>query len=122
VKKRDWYYTKVCKHAKNQKLLTSRGCEFIATQITHGVVKENARKVVQFAIVLHLLQQGRPMLKYEVVKSLFKFMQVPKNNKKHESDNSSWTMAKFMFQEVLKVTKAIVGILVVWLLVVMKFL
>ncbi len=55
VKKKDWYYYKVCKHAKNQKLFTSHGYEFIATQVTHGVVKDNAKKVVQFAIVLHLL-------------------------------------------------------------------
>ncbi len=55
VKKGDWYYYKVCKHAKNQKLFTSHGYEFIATQVIHGVVRENAKKVVQFAIVLHLL-------------------------------------------------------------------
>jgi exoribonuclease II len=44
VKKSDWYYYKVCKHAKNQKLFISHGCEFIATQVAHGVVKENAKK------------------------------------------------------------------------------
>jgi hypothetical protein len=59
------------------------GREFIPTQVAHGVVGENARKVVQFANVLHLLQQGRPLLEYEALKPLFKFLQVPKINKKH---------------------------------------
>ncbi len=55
VKKRDWYYYKICKHVKNQKLFASHGCEFIATQVAHGVVRHNAKKMVQFANVLHLL-------------------------------------------------------------------
>ncbi len=55
VKKGDWYYSKVCRHAKNQKLLTSHGYEFIVTQVAHGAVGKNVRKVVQFATMLHLL-------------------------------------------------------------------
>jgi exoribonuclease II len=55
VKKGDWYYSKVCKHAKNQKLFTYHGNEFIITQVAHGVVGKNVRKVVQFATMLHLL-------------------------------------------------------------------
>ncbi len=70
------------------------------------MARENARKVVRFAIVLHLLQQGCPMLEYEALKPLIKFLQVSKNNKKHWSDNSSWTMVEFMHQDVLKVTRA----------------
>ncbi len=87
-----------------------RGCESIVTQVTHGVVGDNARKVVQFATMLHLLQQGLPMLEYEALKPLFKFLQVQKTNNKHWSDNFGWTMAEFMHQEVLRVTRAIVGI------------
>jgi hypothetical protein len=41
------------------------------------------------------------MLEYETLKPLFKFLQVPKNSKKH------W--AKLVLQEVLKVIRAIVG-------------
>ncbi len=70
------------------------------------MARENAKKVVQFAIVLHLSQQECPMLEYETSKPLFKFLQVLKNNKKHWSDNSSWTMVEFMHQEVWKVTRA----------------
>jgi hypothetical protein len=34
---------------------------------------------------------------------------VPKNNKKHWSDNFGWTMVEFMHQEVLRETKATMG-------------
>jgi hypothetical protein len=44
VKKRDWYYYKVCKHAKNEKLFASHGPEFITTQVAYGMIKENAKK------------------------------------------------------------------------------
>ncbi len=55
VKKRDWYYFKVYRHANNHKLFVFHGYESIITQVAHGVFRENARKVVQFATVLHLL-------------------------------------------------------------------
>ncbi len=91
---------------RTRSCLLSYGCESIIIQVAHGVARENARKVVQFAIVLHLLQQGCPMLEYEILKPLFKFLQVLKNSKKHWSDNFNWTMVEFMHQEVLKVIKA----------------
>jgi hypothetical protein len=83
VKKGDWYYSKFCRHAKNQKLFTFHGCESITTQVAHGVAGKNARKMVHFVTMLHLLQQGCPMLEYEALKPLFIFLQVQKNNKKH---------------------------------------
>jgi hypothetical protein len=38
---------------------------------------------MQFANVLHLLQQGCPIFKYESMRVLFEFLEFPKNNKKH---------------------------------------
>ncbi len=55
VKKGDWYYSKVCKHAYNQKLFAFRGCESTTIQVAHGVAGKSTRKVVQFATMLHLL-------------------------------------------------------------------
>jgi hypothetical protein len=55
-------------------LFASRGYEFTTIQVAHGVVGENVRKVVQFTILLHLLQQGHPMLEYDTLKLLFKFL------------------------------------------------
>ncbi len=76
MKKGDRYYTKVCKHVKNQKLFAFCGYESITIQVAHGVIRDNARKLVQFATVLHFLPQGHPMLEYEALKHLFKFLQV----------------------------------------------
>jgi hypothetical protein len=55
VKKRDWFYFKVYKHAQNQKTFASHNQETIDAQSAHGVVGEKTWKVVQFSIVLHLL-------------------------------------------------------------------
>jgi hypothetical protein len=45
-------------HAKNHKLFAFYNHGNIVTQFANGMVGENRKKVVQFAIVLHLLQQG----------------------------------------------------------------
>jgi hypothetical protein len=50
------------------------------------------------------------MLEYEALKHLFQFLRVLENNKKHWSDNFSWTMLEFMHQEVMKATKATMGV------------
>jgi hypothetical protein len=55
VKKEDWLYSKVCKHAKNWKTLASRSQKIIDAQLAHGVVGKNLQKVVQFSIMIHLL-------------------------------------------------------------------
>jgi hypothetical protein len=81
VKKGDWYYIKLGRHAKNQKLFTSHGRESIATQVAHGVARKNAKKVVNFVIMLNLLQQGCPMLEYGTLKPLFKFLHVIKTTR-----------------------------------------
>jgi hypothetical protein len=57
VKKRDRFYSKVCKHAKNQKTFASLSWETIDdAQLAHWVAGEKVWKIVQFSIVLHLLQ------------------------------------------------------------------
>jgi hypothetical protein len=40
VKKGDWYYSKVSRHAKNKKLFTSHSRESIVAQVANGVVGE----------------------------------------------------------------------------------
>jgi hypothetical protein len=59
---------------------------------------------VQFAIVLHLLQQKHPMLEYEAMKPLHEFSAVLKTSKKHWSDNFEWTIIEFMHQKFLETT------------------
>jgi hypothetical protein len=70
-------------HAKNHKLIASCSHGNVTTQFANGVVGNNQRKVVQFAIVLHLLQQGCPTHEYETIRPLYEFLVVPKNSKKH---------------------------------------
>jgi hypothetical protein len=45
VKKGDWYYSKVCKHVKNQKLLAFCNYENVVAQVK-GLAREKARMVV----------------------------------------------------------------------------
>jgi hypothetical protein len=41
----------------------------------HGVTTKKEKKLMQFVTLFHLLNQGRPSIKYE--KSLYKFLKVP---------------------------------------------
>jgi hypothetical protein len=45
--------------------------------IQKGLKGETGRKRQQFATIMHLLQQGRPMLEFEVLKPLFSYFNVP---------------------------------------------
>jgi hypothetical protein len=82
VKKGIGIILKDCRHAKNYKLFGFRSHGNVATQLANEMAGENQRKV-QFATILHLLQQGGPMQKYETIKPLYEFLAVPKNSKKH---------------------------------------
>jgi hypothetical protein len=63
--KKDYYYCKVCKDVKNQFFFISHNWETIGAQLAHGVVGKKTRKIVQFTIIFHSLQQGHMMLEYE---------------------------------------------------------
>jgi hypothetical protein len=53
------------------------------------------------------------MQKYEVIRSLYEFLAIPKNSNKHlGSDNFGWTMVEFMHQHVMEAIRATMG--VVW--------
>jgi hypothetical protein len=58
------------------------GNESVVAQVANGMVRKKAKKVVQFASILHLLQQGHPTIEYEPFMPLFEFLALPKNNKK----------------------------------------
>jgi hypothetical protein len=45
VKKRDWYYSNVCKHAKNWKLHAFYNCESVIARVVNGLIRKKARKV-----------------------------------------------------------------------------
>jgi hypothetical protein len=69
------------------------------------VARKNKNKIVQFTIVLHLLQQGHLMLGYESLKPLFEFLAMPKKQQKTFEFGSSWTTIEFMHQVTMRATK-----------------
>jgi hypothetical protein len=56
VKKGDWFYSKVYKHAKYQRTLAFCNWEIIDAQLAHGMVGKKPWKVVQFSTKFHLMQ------------------------------------------------------------------
>ena len=76
VKKWQWYIAKNCKHLHFERIFATRSTVTMA-QLLAVVKGERARKRQQLATVLHLLQEGRPMLEYPALKPLFTFLGVP---------------------------------------------
>ena len=70
-------------------------------QVQLGFKGDRARKINQFTIVFHLLQNGRPMLEYKSLKQLFTFLKMPNLNKKHQDDNSSWLIVEYLHKQVM---------------------
>jgi uncharacterized protein YqiB (DUF1249 family) len=83
VQKGDWYYSKVYRHVKNYKLHVSHNHESVIAQVANGLARKKVRKVMQFTTILHLLQQGCPMMEYEVMNLMFESLVFSKTNKKH---------------------------------------
>jgi hypothetical protein len=82
VKKGQWYIAKNCKHLRFEKIFAAQSTVTVAQQLA-VVKRERARKRQQFATVLHLLQEGRPMLEYPALKPLFTFLGVPTITRRH---------------------------------------
>ena len=72
VKKDEWYVDKNCRHFRNERSFASRQRTTMAEQVC-AVQDEHARKRIQFATILHLLHEGRPMVEYSELESLFTF-------------------------------------------------
>ncbi len=49
VNKRDLYYTKRCKHAKNHVEIANHNHHTIVMQLANGTTKENTKKVVNLS-------------------------------------------------------------------------
>ncbi len=63
---------------------------------------EGNRKIVRFKSLFHILSHGHPLLEYETMYDLFSNFKVPNNLNMHWSDFASWTLVKFMYQQVQK--------------------
>jgi len=82
-KKKIGFSPKIVGIAKPKKLLVRCGNESVVAQVANGMVRKKAKKVVQFASILHLLQQGHPMIEYEPFMPLFEFLALPKKQEKN---------------------------------------
>ena len=82
IKKGQHYIAKNCKHLWYERLYAARDTVTMAQQL--DVVKgERARKRLQFATILHLPQEGCPMLEYAAIQPLLEFLDVPKLPRQH---------------------------------------
>lgn len=99
IKKGQWYIAKNCKHLRFERMYATRSVVTVAQQMA-SVTGERARKRQQFATVLHILQEGRPMLEYQALQPLFTFLGVPKMPKRHWSDGAGWELAECLYHQV----------------------
>ncbi len=74
VPKGTFYYAKDCQHAKNELLYVSRSGESVLDRVMQGMAHEGLKKVIQFATVFYLLQEGKLMLEYESMKGFLQFL------------------------------------------------
>ena len=105
-KKDKWYQDKNCRHVKNERIFAAKSRTTFLEQVTE-VKGERDRKQIQFAIILHLLHEGRPMLEYTAPQPLLRFLGVLKLRKKHWSDSAGWELANCLFTQLQLKTKKI---------------
>ncbi len=97
-----------CKHVKNEISYACKGREFVLQKVVNGVVGEKRKKLIQFAILFHLLKHGRPMLEYEAHKELFDFLNLEVNPKMHWIDLVGWAITQHMHNIILEAIISII--------------
>ena len=103
IKKGQWYIAKNYKHLRYERIYAAKVTVSVAQQLV--VLKgEHARKRLQFATILHLLQEGRSMLAYAALQPLLVFLDVPKLSKRHWSDSAGWELAECLYRQVQRKT------------------
>jgi hypothetical protein len=63
-------------HVKNEKFFVAKGLDMVVAQLEDGGKAERKKKYIQFVVIWHLLKQGHPMIDFEGLKGLFKFLKV----------------------------------------------
>lgn len=109
-KKKQWYTNKDYKHIKNEVVYVSKRKEFTFQQVTNGLVSENHKKQVQFVTLFHTLKHGKQMLKVDVHKDLFDFLNLENNLKMHCIDTYNQAMGQHMHGIILEPIHFVVGI------------
>ena len=76
VKKGEWYWDQISVHKRAERTFAVLPVNNIGTLITIGTPPKCNE--VQMTVIFHLLQFGRPMTKYLLMKELLQFLDVPK--------------------------------------------
>ncbi len=110
VKVGEHYFLKSIAHVVNEKLYFTKGSKTMLQQVTHGAIEslDKKKKIVQFALIFHLLSDDHPMIKYITMQMLFVQLNVLDNPIKHQFDGSRWEIVDYMFEQVLKQIKTII--------------
>jgi hypothetical protein len=83
VAKGEFFSALDCVHLKNKVLFLASSRDTIAEQILAGTTLERKKKLIQFASIFFLLQDGRPMADYSGMKDLMWFLHVSNCSTKH---------------------------------------
>ena len=105
VKKGKCYWNKSCKHAKNQELFVSRKTITLLQMVWNTIVREGCWKFVQLVTLFHVFSRGRPMIEYEALRNVLKYLRTKHLLMKHWSDNSDWELTEHMYLVVLEKLK-----------------
>ncbi len=109
---REHYFFKYNAHVVNEKLYLAKSFETMLQQITHGAIQflNKRKKLVQFALIFHLLSHNRPMIEYTIMETLFVQLNILDNPITHWFNGYGWQMADCMCKQVLKQTQtSIIG-------------
>jgi len=104
VKVGEHYFLKSNAHVDNEKLYFAKGSKIVLQQVTHGAIQffDKRKKIVQFALIFHLLSHDYLMTKYTTMETLFVYLNLFKNSIKHWSNGYRWEMLNCMSEQVLK--------------------
>ena len=76
-----------------QGLQTELEASMLQQQIRLAIKREDAKKVVQMAALVHILARGGSLVDYENMHDLLGFLRVPDMPVSHWCDNSGWDIA-----------------------------
>jgi hypothetical protein len=82
------YFLKSNAHVDNEKLYFAKCSKIVLQQVIHGAIQflDKRKKIVQFALIFHLLSHDYPMTKYTTMETLFVYLNLPKDSIKHWSN------------------------------------
>jgi hypothetical protein len=78
----EWFYYKDASHNENKRIYTKRGNESILNLVQFDILASYKKTLIQFASRFHLLNQGRPVIEFVMLKDLYNLLRLKNNPKK----------------------------------------